>query len=57
MTKQEAKNVLKVLERIKDPDAHVAAAIAIVNKQLAYFDKQQGQLRRQYEYDNRVNPW
>jgi hypothetical protein len=53
MTKEETKNVLKVLERIKDPDANVAAAIAIVNKQLAYFNKQKGQLKQQYEYDSR----
>jgi hypothetical protein len=51
MTRKELEYVNKVLNRIKDPDEHVAKAIAYVNKDLAQFDSRRGQLRDQYESD------
>jgi len=51
MTKQETEYVHKVLTRIKDPDEHVAKALAFVHKDLANFDARRGQLKDQYEYD------
>lgn len=52
MTKIELEYVRKILSLIKDPDQHIAKALAYVDKDLAQFDARRGQLREQYEYDN-----
>lgn len=49
MTKKDTQYVLKVLERIKNPDEHILKAIAFVKRDLANFEAMRGQLRDQYE--------
>lgn len=49
MTRKECDDVLKVLVRIKDPDAFVNIAVIIINKQIEQYDSRRGQLREQYE--------
>ena len=55
MTRRELETVLKVLGRIKEPDAHVLEAIFIVNKQIEMYNGRKGQLREQYEVE--IGPW
>jgi len=52
MTRKECEDVLKVLDRIKDPDPHVLKARLIVAKQLEEYDSRKGQLREQYEVEH-----
>lgn len=52
MTKKELQLVLKILERIKEPDGHVQEAIHSVKKNIAVFESKRGQLRDMYEFDN-----
>lgn len=49
MTREECKYIRKVLERIKEPDEHILKAISFVDKQLAIYNAQIGQLKDQYE--------
>ena len=56
MTRAELKHVERVLERVKDPDGHVAKALAMVRKDLANYDSRLGQLRATYEIDG-SSPW
>jgi hypothetical protein len=51
MTRKELEFILKILDRIKDPDNRIAEAIAYINKDLAIYDSRRGQLRDQYEAD------
>lgn len=53
MTRKELEDVLKVLGRIKEPDEFIARAISYINKDLAHYNARKGQLKEQYEYDNR----
>lgn len=55
MTRRELEYVLKVLSRIKDPDAHVFKAVVFVQKDLATYDARRGQLRD--TYDSLDAPW
>lgn len=48
MTREQLNYLLKVLNRIKEPDEHIAKAIAYINKDLAEYDARRGQLREQY---------
>lgn len=50
MTKLEVHKIREVLLKIKEPDGKVALAIAICNKQLAYYDSMIGQMRENYDY-------
>lgn len=52
MTRKEVNHLIKVLERIKDPDVHIHHALVICNKQLALYDKTKGQLKEQYETEH-----
>jgi hypothetical protein len=54
MTRKELNIVLKVLEKIKNPDTYVTEAIYNVKKDLMRYDRRQGQLREMNEYDY---PW
>ena len=56
MTREELNYVAKILMRIKDPDEHVAKAIAYINKDLAQYNARRGQLKDNYDYD-RYRPW
>ena len=51
MTKEECKQIKKVLERIKDPDGHVKQAIAACDRQLAVYEAKLGQMKENYETD------
>lgn len=51
MTRKETEDVLWVLSKIDNPDARVALAKAICQKQLAIYDSMQGQLRDQIDDD------
>lgn len=51
MTRKECDDVIKVLTRIKDPDAHVLKAIFIVNKQIEEYKSRKGQLKEMYRYN------
>lgn len=55
MTKIELDYVKKILSLIKDPDQHIAKALAYVNKDLAQMEARRGQLREQYEAD--ISRW
>lgn len=57
MTKKETETVLRVLRRIKDPDAHVQTAIAIAEKNMSMFAERKGQFRDQYEVDPYGGYW
>jgi hypothetical protein len=53
MTKKELDTVLKVLEKIKNPDSYVLEAVYIIKKNIERYNKMRGQLRDQwngYEY-------
>lgn len=52
MTKKELHLILKILERIKEPDSHIEEAIHSVKKNIAVFESMRGQLKDQYEWDN-----
>ena len=54
MTRKELNTVLKVLEKIKNPDSYVMESIHITKKNLAMYDSRKGRLREQVEYDY---PW
>lgn len=49
MTRDEVEHLKRVLQKIKDKDAHVDKAIAICDKQIAIYDGSKGQLKEQYE--------
>lgn len=51
MTIKELEYIMKVLDRIKDPDEHILKAKAYVEKDLAIYAARKGQLRDQYESD------
>lgn len=51
MNRRELKYIESVLERVKDPDGHVAKALAFVRKDLASYDARVGQLRDSYDAD------
>lgn len=53
MTRAELDYLKKILTRIKNPDAHVEKAIAFVDKDIALYNSRRGQLRDQYEVDER----
>ncbi len=53
MTRKEVEHVLDTLQRIKEPDGRVLRAIASCEKQLKIFDSMRGQLKDQYEVDNK----
>ena len=55
MTKKELETILKVLGKIKEPDARVLEAIFIVNKNIENYNARKGQLRDSYETDS--GPW
>jgi hypothetical protein len=51
MTRKELMFVLTILGKIKDPDDHIAKAIAYIGKDLAQYDARKGQLKEQYEVE------
>jgi len=51
MTKIELMYLKEVLTHIKDPDQHIAKALAYVNKDLAQIEARRGQLKDMYEVD------
>lgn len=51
MTKKELEDVIKVLNRIKNPDANVLKAIAIVNKNIEEYKGRKDQLKNSYEVE------
>lgn len=51
MTRKETEDVLWVLSKINNPDARVAKAKAICEKQLAHFDAMRGQLKDEVDDD------
>lgn len=53
MKKDEVLYLKKILSLIKDPDGHINKAIAIVDKEIARYDAMKGQLKEQYEHENR----
>jgi hypothetical protein len=55
MTRDECQKIRKVLKGIKNPDGEVELAIAIIDKQLAYYNSMKGQLKEQwYDYESAV---
>lgn len=54
MTRKEYELMLKVLEKIKNPDTYVTECIHNVKKELLRYDRRRGQLREMAEYDY---PW
>jgi len=52
MTKQQLIYVREIINKIKEPDEHVAKAIAYINKDLAEYAARRGQLKDQYDYDS-----
>lgn len=50
MTKTDLKRVLRILEKIKNPDDEVRLSIAAVKKNIEVYDACKGQIERQY-YD------
>ena len=56
MTRKDLEYLQKILKRIKDPDGHIAKALAMVNRDLVVYDARRGQLQEQYVYDDR-GPW
>lgn len=51
MTKNELQFVMKVLDKIKDPDEYVKKARAYVHKDIAVYEARRGQMKEQYDYD------
>lgn len=51
MTKKEAQTVHKLLKKVKDPGPEVRECIAIMEKQLAIYDRTRGQLKDSYDDD------
>lgn len=49
MTVKELQYVMKILERIKDPDEHIEKAKAYIDKDLKVYAARRGQLKDQYE--------
>ena len=52
MTRIELNHLLKVLSKIKNPDAQVEKAIALVNKDIANYNSRKGQFKDLYDYDS-----
>ena len=52
MTRRELSYLKKLLERVQPQDAHVAKALALVNKDLAAYDARVGQLRDTYDLND-----
>lgn len=53
MTRKELEYIVKILNRIKDPDEHIAKALSYLNKDIANYNARRGQLKEQYESDLR----
>jgi hypothetical protein len=51
MTRLELNYILKVLNRIKEPDEHVYKAKAFIKKDIANYNARRGQLKEVYETD------
>ena len=51
MTKKEFQLLLKVLEKIKNPDTYVSECKHNVERELDRFERMKGQLRDMGEYD------
>lgn len=49
MTRVECNHIKRILIRIKPQDEQVALAISYIDKQLAIYDAQRGQIKDQYE--------
>jgi len=53
MTKKECEYVLKILERITNPDEHIEKAKAYIKKDIAHYNTYHRQLKDNYESDYR----
>jgi hypothetical protein len=51
MTRKECEHIKKILERIKPEDEQVQLGIAYIDKQLAIFNAQRGQMKEHYDSD------
>lgn len=54
MTKKEFETLLKVLEKIKNPDSYVMECIHLVKRDIERYNKRKGQLSEMNEYEY---PW
>ncbi len=54
MTRKELQTVLKVLEKIKNPDSWVQECIHTIKRDIERYNKRRGQLREMNDYEI---PW